>query len=179
LLGGHAHLKREVLADSLKTHPDCQARIKLLTPVIGRKPSAGSQPFVVDATKFAALQRTFRYETIEYAYQAKEYTESFYDALALLQKNPADAYLIAQIGRLMNGLYTAQKGHVLSKVAALPSPEYSTSYNLLLQFIQNLYLEDMAAINYHYLNQYHPQLDHYVPFRNAYEQSVKINQQKN
>ena len=179
LLGGHARLKRDEQADSLKTHPDCQARIRLLTPVINRKPPAGSLQFVVDAAKFASLQRIFRYETIEYAFVTKEYTESLYDAMELLQKNPGDAYLIAQIGRLMNGLYVAQKGHTLSKVAALPSPEYSPSYNLLLQFVQNLYLEDMAAINYHYLNQYHPQLDHYALFRSAYDQSVRINQQKN
>ena len=59
----------------------------------------------------------------------------------------------------MNGLYAAQKEHTLSKVAALPGPEYSPNYNLLLQFVQNLYLEDLAAISYNYLLPYHPQLD--------------------
>jgi hypothetical protein len=195
LLGGHAHLKEDAQADSLKTHPDCPVRIRLLTPVINRKSgagaegggqtagggtrSAGSLKFVVDAGKFASLQRIFRYETIEYSYVSKEYTESLYYTMELLQKSPGDAYLVTQVGRLMNGMYAAQKGHTLSKVAALPSPEYSPNYNLLLQFIQNLYLEDIASINYNYLSRYHPQLDHYAPFKNAYDQSMRISQQKN
>ena len=174
LLGGHAHIKEEGLEDSLKTHPDCPIRIRLLTPVINRKSSAGSLKFAVDSAKFVSLRQLFRYETIEYAYVSREYTESLFYTIELLQKNPGDAYLVAQVGRLMNGLYAAQKEHTLSKVAALPSPEYSPNYNLLLQFIQNLYLEDIAAISYNYLAQYHPQLDHYANFKNAYEQSARI-----
>ena len=174
LLGGHAHIKKDGLEDSLKTHPDCPIRIRLLGPVISRKSSAGSLKFVVDAAKFASLQRIFRYETIEYAYVSKEYTESLFYTMELLQKSPGDAYLVAQVGRLMNGLYAAQKEHTLSKVAALPAPEYSPNYNLLLQFIQNLYLEDLAAISYNYLLPYHPQLDHYALFKSAYEQSARV-----
>jgi Zn-dependent protease with chaperone function len=174
LLGGHARLSGDVLEDSLKTHPDCQARIRLLTPMINRKVAAGSLKFVVDARKFADLQRIFRYEIIEYAYLSKEYTSSLYYTMDLLQRYPGDAYLVAQVGRLMNGFYAAQKEHRLSKVAALPSPDYSPNYNLLLQFVQNLYLEEIASISHHYLGQYHPQLDHYVLFKKAYEQSMLI-----
>ena len=176
LLGGHARLSGDVQEDSLKTHPDCQARIRLLTPVINRKAAAGSMKFVVDARQFATLQRIFRYETIEYAYLSKEYTSSLYYTMELLQRYPGDVYLVTQVGRLMNGFYAAQKEHKLSKVAAMPSPDYSTNYNLLLQFVQNLYLEEIASISHHYLGQYHPQLDHYILFRNVYEQSLRIDQ---
>jgi Zn-dependent protease with chaperone function len=172
LLGGHARLREEELSDSLKTHPSCPLRIKLLTPMVqaGRHVQAGA---VVDAAKFAALQERFRYEVIEYAYASDDYSESLFLSLELLPARPADGYLVANIGRVMNGLYRAQKGHRLSKVADMPSPGYPSSYNALLQFIQNLYLEDIASISYNFLGPWHPQLDGVVLFRNAYEESVK------
>jgi Zn-dependent protease with chaperone function len=177
LLGGHAHIKEEEMKDSLKTHPDCKGRIRLLAPLVGRSRQAVSLKFVSDSSKFLELQRVFRYETIEYAYASDNYTESLFLTLELLQVQPGDAYLVAQVGKILNGLYDAQKGHTLSKVTALPSPQYPPNYNLLLQFIQNLYLEDIAAISYNYTGGYHPQMDYYRSFKDAYERSVKIQQQ--
>ena len=140
--------------------------------------TTGGAKFVVDSVKFVSLQHIFRYEVIEYAYLSDDYTESLFYTLELLQQHPSDAYLVAQVGRLFNGIYAAQKGHTLSKVTDLPAPEYPSNYNLLLQFVQNLYLEELAAINYHYLDVYHPKLDHYAPFRTAYDQSLR-NMQSN
>jgi hypothetical protein len=174
LLGGHAQMKDTAMADSLKTHPDCQRRIGWLTRLMSGWTQAGARKFVVDSSMFTTLRKTFRYETIEYAFAANNYTRSFFLTLELLQKAPGDTYLVAQIGRLFNGIYTAQKAHTLSKVVDLPSPGLPANYNLLLQFIQNLYLEDIASINYYYLKKYHPQMDVYTPYRNAYEQSERL-----
>ncbi len=174
LLGGHANLVGDsVEADSVKTHPDCPLRIRLLTPLV-KKDKAGALLFVVDQSKFGALQNDFRYEVIEYTYSSDEYCRSLFLTMEMLQRHPGDAYLVAQVGRLMNGMYIAQKGHRLSKVTDLPSPDYSPNYNSLLQFIQNLYLEDIASINYYYLSRYHPQMDGYALFKNAYAQSDQI-----
>ena len=177
LLGGHARLQRDGPEDSLKTHPDCQSRIRLIAPLISRQPSGGPLKFAVDSSAFQKLKNIFRYEVIEYAYTSEDYARSFYCTLELMQQTPDDAYLVTQVGRLMNGLYAAQKAHRLSKVVDLPSPEYPSNYNLLLQFIQNLYLEDIAAISYNYLRQYHPGMDHYTPYKKVYEQSALIVQQ--
>ena len=201
LLGGHAHVQQEELEDSLKTHPDCPLRMRLIAPLVGvgaggafGKPAAaeggagregaggaggggggggGGRAFVVDSVKFRTLAALFRYEVIEYAYVSDAYTESLYLSLKLLQRRPADVYGVAQVGRVLNGLYQAQKGHTLSKVVDLPSPDYPANYNLLLQFVQNLYLEDLASINYYFLSAYHPQLDYYTTFKKAYEESAK------
>jgi Peptidase family M48 len=191
LLGGHAHVQQEELEDSLKTHPDCPLRMRLIAPLVGTGAGGarlggvgaggggasgaggGRRAFVVDSVKFRALVALFRYEVIEYAYVSDEYTESLYLSLKLLRDRPADVYGVAQVGRVLNGLYQAQKGHTLSKVVDLPSPDYPANYNLLLQFIQNLYLEDLASINYYFLSPYHPQLDYYTTFKKAYEESAK------
>ncbi len=174
LLGGHARLETDKQADSLKTHPDCTLRIKLLTPQVNSGRTAGASKNVVDPATFESLKKTFRYEIIEYAFASDDYSESLYYTLQLMQGNPSDPYLVAQTGRILNGVYAAQKTHTLSKVVDLPSPGTPPHYNLLLQFIQNLYLENIASINYNYLSQYHPQLDDYQPFKTAYNQSAQI-----
>ena len=79
-----------------------------------------------------------------------------------------------RLGEVLNGLYAAQKAHTLSKVVDLPSPDYPANYNALLQFVQNLYLEDLASINSYFLRGYHPELDNYPLFKKAYEESVAL-----
>ena len=175
LLGGHAHLKPEEMSDSLKTHPACKQRIILLAPRIGTAP--GGRFFVVDSMRFAGLQERFRYEVIEYAYASEAYTQSLFLTLELLHARPGDSYGVANTGRLLNALYAAQKAHRLSKVADLPGPGFPENYNTLLQFVQNLYLGELASVNYYFLAPWHPQLDGYPIFRHAYEESAKNVQQ--
>ncbi|HEY4207840.1 MAG TPA: M48 family metalloprotease [Puia sp.] len=173
LLGDHAPANDTVMADSLKTHPACAKRIGLMTVLMRGWKQPVALKFAVDSAAFVSLKGKFRYETIEYAYLNDDYSRSLFLTLELLQKDPDDAYLVSQMGRLLNALYDAQKRHVLGKVTSLPSPEYPANYNLLLTFIQNLYLEDIAGIDYYYLKKHHPQLDGYTPFRTALEQSEK------
>ncbi|GAA0541532.1 M48 family metalloprotease [Chitinophaga japonensis] len=172
LLGGHAHLERDsVLEDSLKTHPDCRLRIQLLEPVVNRYQTSGRSANPVDGNKFAALRHTFAYEIVEYAYVSDNYTRSLYHTIALLQQHPEDPYLVTQAGRILNGCYAAQKAHTLGKRIELPSPGFSPGYNLLLQFIQNLYPEDFAAISYYYLHRHVDRLSGYPAFTKAYNTS--------
>jgi Zn-dependent protease with chaperone function len=174
LLGGHAVIKVEEMTDSLKTHPDCKKRIILVNNLMKgwTQPVAGT--FVVDSASFVTLRNSFRYESIEYAYFSENYSESLFLTLSLLEANPNDPYLVTQVGKLLNGLYVAQKMHTLSKKADLPSPGYPPDYNILLQFIQNLYLEDLASISYNYLKQFHPLMDPYPSFPLVYQESQKL-----
>jgi hypothetical protein len=173
LLGGHAHLNKDNqdgLADSLKTHPDCPLRVRLITPLV--KGGAGGT-FVIDSVKFMQLRERCRYEIIEYAFASDEYTQSLWLALELLQQRPADAYAVAQVGRVLNGIYQAQKTHTLGKVVDLPAPYYAENYNSLLQFVENLYLVDIASISFYFLKAHYPELQQYGLFRKTIEESAK------
>ncbi len=174
LLGGHAVIKEDdKMEDSLKTHPECKTRIKTLEPTV-KKLRVSVAKNIIDKTKFNQLQNTFRYEIIEYAYEVNNYTRSLYYSLEMLKSRKGDPYLIAQVGKIMNACYLDQKEHKLGKHIDLPTPNYRPNYNLLLQFMQNLYLEDYASLSYHFLNQYHPALNYYAPFKDEYEISVQI-----
>jgi len=172
LLGGQAKLKKDVtLEDSLKTHPDCEARMELLKPAIGNTP--GKQDYVVNREMFDTLRQAFKYEIVEYAFTSDNYTYSLHNALLLLQQYPQDPYLVTQIGRVMNGCFTAQKTHTLGKYIELPAPYQPAGYNVLLQFIQNLYLEDFAGIGFNYLKAHAAQLSSYPGFQKQFDLSSK------
>jgi Zn-dependent protease with chaperone function len=173
LLGGPAHLNKDSqdgLADSLKTHPDCPLRVRLITPLVM---GGAGRAFVIDSVKFMQLRERCRYEIIEYAFASDEYTQSLWLALELLQQRPADAYAVAQVGRVLNGIYQAQKTHTLGKVVDLPGPYYAENYNSLLQFVQNLYLADIASISFYFLKAHYADYQQYGLFRKALEESAK------
>ena len=173
LLGGHAILQRdETTVDSLKTHPDCQKRIQILEPLIQQYTTATKALNPVDAEKFREFSHRFRYEIIEHYFTADNYTKSLLHTIELLKEYPADPYLVTQVGKIFNGLYEAQTKHTLSKFTELPAPYFEPNYNLLLQFVQNLYKEDLAAISYHFLKQYADQLQNYPAFKKTYQTSL-------
>lgn len=175
LLSGHAKLTVDsTLLDSLKTHPDCKKRIQILKPMVEKYFKVSSSKNLVNKNTFDELVFNFKYEMIVYAFASDEYTESLYYTLKLLEQYPKDPFLVTQTGKILNGFYDAQKNHTLGKVAALPSPFYQENYNLLLQFIQNLYKEDYASISYYFLKPYATQMANYAPFKKVFNYSSQI-----
>jgi hypothetical protein len=178
LLGGHGKIKDDdTLADSLKTHPDCKQRIQILEPLVNKYQAGARFKNVISQSTFESLKNNFSYEIIEFSYSSGNYTRSLYYSLDLLQHKPGDPYIIAQVGKIFNGFYAAQKTHTLGKFIDLPSPYYQPEYNLLLQFVQNLYIEDYSAICYQFLKQYSGQFTNYAPFNEAYNTSKQISKQ--
>jgi hypothetical protein len=178
LLGGHGKIKDDdTLADSLKTHPDCKQRIQILEPLVNKYQAGARFKNVISQSTFESLKNNFSYEIIEFSYSSGNYTRSLYYALDLLQHKPGDPYIITQVGKIFNGFYAAQKTHTLGKFIDLPSPYYQPEYNLLLQFVQNLYIEDYSAIGYQFLKQYSGQFTNYAPFTEAFNTSKQISKQ--
>jgi Peptidase family M48. len=140
--------------DSLKTHPDCKARIAKLQARVEQYRQPAGKPFVVNEQLFHKLQTEFDYEIIDYCYRTGNISRSLYYTLQLLQLQPHNAYLVTNTGRCLNELYTAQKEHVLSHRVDMPSPYNDNDYNTLLQFIQRLRLGDLAAFCYYFLKPY-------------------------
>lgn len=140
--------------DSLKTHPDCKARIAKLTPAVEKVANDGRKDFLVSETRFNALKNSFKFEVVEFCFVSKRISRCLYYALELLETNPNNAYLVTMIGKCFNEMYSNQKAHTLNRVVDLPSPYADKNYDVLTQFIQNISLGDMAAIGYYFLNSY-------------------------
>ena len=182
LLGGHAQLREETWADSLKTHPDCTNRIKKLTPIVN-KASCTHPIKIIDTVLFHSLSNQFSYESIAFEFEQENYSRSLFYCLRLSEQHQkpradsSDDYLAVMIGKTLNSIYAAFKEHRLSKVTDLPSPGNSETYNTLCQFIQNLYAENVAMINYHFLLKQKEQLSGHPQFKGTFE-SASINAMK-
>jgi Zn-dependent protease with chaperone function len=157
--------KRE--RDSLKTHPDCSNRIKRISARVDQYYKGNSRTFVISEEQFERLQNDFDYEIIEHCYRSQNISRSLYYSLQMLPVRRADAYLITNIGRCLNAIYTAQKAHTLGKIVDLPSPYNDKKYDKLLRFIQQLRLPDIAAISYFYLLIYQTELATHENFLEA------------
>jgi len=141
--------KRKVLADSLKTHPDCAVRIERIKNML--KENKQGKKFIVDEKKFGSLQYLFDYEILDYLYSSDRVSKCLYTALQMLQLETNNAYVIGMIGKCWNKIYAAQKNHELGKIVDLPGPDVDEEYNKLLRMIQNLRLTEIASVNYHFL----------------------------
>lgn len=154
--------------DSLKTHPDCRKRIEALKSRVAAYAHAGMQPFVVDEARFKQLKGGFDFEIVEYCFQTKRVTRSLYYALEGLKVYPADPYLATMVGKCLNELYAYQKRHELGKVADLPNPQFSEEYNSLLHLVQNLRLQELAALSYHFLKEKEATLGNHPEFQKTF-----------
>ncbi|MGB5005372.1 MAG: M48 family metalloprotease [Ferruginibacter sp.] len=159
--------------DSLKTHPDCKARIAKLTPTVEKVVNYGRKDFLVSETRFNALKNSFKFEVVEFCFVSKRISRCLYYALELLETNPNNAYLVTMIGKCFNEMYSNQKAHTLNRVVDLPSPYADKNYDVLTQFIQNISLGDMAAIGYYFLNKYKTVMAGDAGFEKALATSTK------
>ena len=143
--------ERSKLADSLKTHPDCKIRIDKLSENVNKYYKPNSSKFLISEKEFVKFKETFDFEIIEHCYQSERLSLSLYYALEMLHFYPDNAYLHAAIGKCLNTIYINQKKHQLGNMIDLPNPRFEERYNTLLNFIQNLRLQEVAALSYYFL----------------------------
>jgi hypothetical protein len=146
----HNHSK---ISDSLKTHPDCASRISALSDEVKRYSGPGRKKFIVDQGTFTVLKSKFDYEILEYCFRSLQISRCLFFSLEMLASFPQNAYLHAQAGRCLNNIYLYQKNQELSSIADLPSPQLGEKYNSLLNFIQNIRLDEIAGLAYFFLKE--------------------------
>jgi Zn-dependent protease with chaperone function len=159
--------------DSLKTHPDCKARIAKLTPLVEKINDPNNKDFLVSETQFKTLTTNFKFEVVEFCFASKRISRCLYYALELLENNPDNVYLVTTIGKCFNEMYSNQKEHTLNRIVDLPSPYADKNYDALTQFIQNISINDMASISYYFLNTYKTKMAGNADFAKALATSNK------
>ncbi|HEU4472340.1 MAG TPA: M48 family metallopeptidase [Flavisolibacter sp.] len=162
-----------ILADSLKTHPDCSTRIERLKPFIKARQQPGARDFKVSEATFKQLVQQFDYELLEHLFKKKEVSKCLFLTLQMLNTHPSDPYLHTMTGRCLNEIYRRQKAHELNRFVDLPADTYNAEYNQLLHLIQNLRLTEIAALSFYYLQQQEAGCAAYKPFGSVFEEAKK------
>lgn len=137
-------------SDTLKTHPDCKKRVAWVQPLVDKYRKTDGKIFI-DETAFSTWQRKLDYEIIAYLYDRNQVSQALYQSLQTMSAYPNDPWLLAMAGNCLHKMYQAQKNHELNRIVDLPSPYMDKKYKRFLEFIQNLSLNDLAQINYYFL----------------------------
>lgn len=133
--------------DSLKTHPDCAARIA----VIAGKKYNEKADYNVNAVFFNKLKTQAKYENIYNFYFFKEYGYSLYEALKYLKIKKTDTFLTNIIYKNLVLLSKAKKEMKFNNfIPRIDPTEHSHSQQLFFNFMNNLSVKELETITNDY-----------------------------
>lgn len=155
-------LKKEI--DSLKTHPDCQVRIKQLIPLMEKAGSVGNN-YLVDSAYFHQLRLDLYYEMMEQCYKYELLGRNLFYALLLLGKESENTTAVLTIARAWNDIYYYQKEHKLGLFVEPEDRHYHPSYNDLLRMISRIKLDEILALNTAFCKKYYEQMKDIPAFK--------------
>jgi Zn-dependent protease with chaperone function len=150
--------------DSLKTHPACATRIKLLEDSLATVASPNRKKFIVDEKMFNQLKKDFYIEMMEENYKEKNLSRNLYYSLLLLQQKESMPLAIYSIARDLNDVYENQKNHKLGTLIDAENRNYSEDYNLLLRMLNRLRLDEVAELTNRFCSQYEVMMKGYEGF---------------
>lgn len=127
--------------DSLKTHPDCVERIRLL-----KEKQEDIINIEVKDTEYILFKTTVSYDFIFGLYFIKEYGRSLYETLLLLKKDPKNEWLKTMVYNNLIQIQKARAAYTLNKNVSIINPRFSESYNRFLYFIRKLRKAELANI---------------------------------
>lgn len=142
----------EISKENYQTHPQPLQRAMQLKEQLANYPPGNINIQPVSAHDRAITQADFDY--VLSAYHYKMYGYAIYQALQLEQHYPEHAFLVGIIGACMGEMVDAIDDHEQGILLDHRSPEYSENYNLLLTFLNNLSMNEMANVSYQYVRTY-------------------------
>ena len=157
--------------DSLKTHPNCKKRIKLLEPELDLSHNGNS--FLIDSTRFEIYKTKFPVEMAEQLFFEKNYSRYLYYSLLLSHSAPYRPYALLSIAKVMNALFISQRDHTFGLVTDKETRGYPDEYNMVLRFIDRLRLEELAQINYYFCQQISEEMNGYSGFESEKLEATK------
>jgi Zn-dependent protease with chaperone function len=140
--GDDAFFKFDI--DSLKTHPDCEERIKNLGKLHSSDTGVN---VVIDAQFFKKLKSEVNYEKIFNLYYFKNYGQSLYESLKLHKREPENLFLLKMISLNLEALSVAKANLKLNSYIPTINPrEQTESEQLFLSFMTNLSVNELKRI---------------------------------
>lgn len=149
-LGLFKNTQKEILNDSLKTHPGCEQRIALIKKnfTITQK----QNKLLMSRDEFLKLNLIADFEVVRNEYLNNNYARCFYHIIGLLHQYPENAYLNTMLIRCLHQIYEAQSNHTLSKYIDREESIADNNYKQALLFIKNIKPKELANLCYYYLN---------------------------
>ena len=126
--------KKKYDVDSLRTHPDCDVRISLLTTTFNIK----SIPQKIESGTYEESKKEIDKEYVFGLYFIEEYGKSLYYSLLKYKQDLGDTYYRNMIYENLVKLREYRMNYTLNKYLETENPNFSEGYNQFLNFIRNL-----------------------------------------
>jgi hypothetical protein len=127
--------------DSLKTHPDCDIRIKQIIDQFKVDTLNTKNNFTTDK-----LIKNAFYENLNFCYRNENYLYTLYYALHLKQKYASNDYLKMLICHSLLEIGNSLKRHEFSYYVPLPNVDFDKDLNNLIGFLNNLSFTDYKEL---------------------------------
>lgn len=137
------------LKDSIDTHPEFEMRIEKLnsqTNILKHEANYQDSDFVNNCVEVA------EFETVETAYQQKNYDWSMFYAMQLLNRYPKNGYLISRIGRMLITLSEAKDEGEFNIYVSRYTSYYSDELRWVNNFLFNITAKEMKELAFYFLS---------------------------
>ncbi|WP_370029437.1 M48 family metallopeptidase [Flavobacterium sp. 28YEA47A] len=129
--------------DSLKSHPDCTTRIKL----IEKKLEAKFSETYSNPTVFSEIKRNSTYQNLYNLYSSKKYGISLYESLKLYKKQTDDPVLQKIIHLNLLKIYESRINYTINRYVPAHDNLYNTaSLNRFVSYLNNIKISDFETI---------------------------------
>jgi len=134
----------------LKSHPDCEDRIKEITSETYDSVLYNN---VVPSPRMLELAIRANFEIVEAEYQQGRIGAALYRTLSLLEDHPDNGYLEGMVSKCFFELYKAQNNHNVGSIIDPVHPSMPEDYNELMMMLFNLKQNELVSLNSAYLQQ--------------------------
>jgi len=148
--------------DSMKSHPDCKARIKLLEEDIKSMPGND----IPNVHQFDQLKPQVSFEVVQSLMESKDYVMAMFMSLQMKSQYPANQYLKCVTAHCLFELAEAMTRNEYLEYVNFPDKDYGMAYNKFLVFLHNMSSSTLRKLftNYMTTNLIKDKSDPYVGF---------------
>lgn len=130
-------------ADSLKSHPDCETRIK----IIEKQSVKSNNEIVTNSRNFNDIKQNCLYQNLYNLYSSQNYGLSLYEALKIYKKKNDDLFLKNIIYLNLVKIYESRLNYTISRYVPMHDNLYnSASLNRFISYFNNIKITDFETI---------------------------------
>lgn len=139
----------DTLEDSLKTHPDTKLRREAMERQLKTIASVKGQTYVSDSTHFERFRLIADMEMVASYFYYEVLSRMMYQAYEIKARYPSNTYANMMLSLGYARLHYLQSEHQVQREIALPKRHFEKSYNNFLAFLNEVKMEETAALGYY------------------------------
>ncbi len=134
---------KRINSDSLKSHPDCATRIR----IIEKQSVKSDNEFIRNSKIFNETKQNCIYQNLYNLYSSEKYGLSLYEALKLYKKNTDDSVLRNIIYMNLVKIHESRLNYTITRYVPIHDNLYnSTSLNRFVSYFNNIKISDFETI---------------------------------